>query len=257
MRLRLTLNCRPNTTLSLNYHYALQAVIYKVLESADPQFSHWLHEHGYEASGKNFKLFTFSELRGTPFFIDKIRKTIQYQGTSLSWQVSFHVDEGLEKFVMGLFQNQTMEVVTPDGRAHFTVQGVEMLPSPTFTETLRFRATSPICISEQTDNDKQPQYLHPTHDNFERLFFSNLKNKHEAITHETLPITNNPLLMILSEPRMKGLTTYKKNLDRPIKTIGYTFDFEVTAPKEWLRVGFDAGFGGKNSGGFGFCEILK
>ena len=264
MRLKLTLNCRPNSVLSLNYQYALQAVIYKVLESADPVFSHWLHEHGYEASGKNFKLFTFSELRGTPFFIDKIRKTIQFQGNTLMWQVSFHVDEGIEKFVMGLFQNQTLEVVTPDGRAHFTVQGVEMLPPPPFAETLRFRATSPICISEQTETDKQPQYLHPSHENFERLFFSNLKNKHEAITHypspithEILPITHHPLLMILSEPRMKGLTTYKKDLDRPIKTIGYTFDFEVTAPVAWLRIGYDAGFGGKNSSGFGFCEILK
>ncbi len=267
MRLKLILNCRPNSVLSLNYQYALQAVIYKVLESADPVFSHWLHEQGYETSGKNFKLFTFSELRGTPFFIDKIRKTIQFQGNTLTWQVSFHVDEGVEKFVMGLFQNQTLEVVTPDGRTHFTVQGVEMLPPPPFTETMRFRATTPICIPEQTDTDKQPQYRSPEHENFERLFFTNLKNKHEAstlpMTNNPLPITNNPLpmtnhsLLILSQPRMKGLSTYKKDLDRPIKTIGYTFDFEVTAPVAWMKVGYDAGFGGKNSGGFGFCEVLK
>jgi CRISPR/Cas system endoribonuclease Cas6 (RAMP superfamily) len=31
----------------------------------------------------------------------------------------------------------------------------------------------------------------------------------------------------------------------------------VTAPSAWLRLGFDAGFGGKNSGGFGFCEVLN
>ena len=147
------------------------------------------------------------------------------------------MDEGLEKFVMGLFQNQTLEVVTPDGRAHFTVQGVEMLPPPPFTDTMRFRATSPICISEQTDNDKQPQYLPPWHNHFEKLFFSNLENKCKAINPDYASPITQYALQILSEPRMKGLTTYKKNLDRPIKTIGYTFDFEVTAPVAWLRVG--------------------
>ena len=271
MRLKLILNCRSNSTLSLNYHYALQAVIYKVLERADPEFSHWLHERGYEASGKNFKLFTFSELRSTPFFIDKQAQTICFRGNTVAWQVSFCVDEGMEKFITGLFQNQTLEVVTPNGRVHFTVQGVEILPPPILTETMRFKATMPICIPEQTDTDKQPQYRSPLHNHFEKLFFSNLKNKYDAITHHLLPITHDlspithhplptthhPSLMILSEPHMKGLTTYKKSLDRPIKTIGYTFDFEVTAPIEWLRVGYDAGFGGKNSGGFGFCEILK
>ena len=268
MRLKLILNCRSNSTLSLNYHYALQAVIYKVLERADPEFSHWLHERGYEASGKNFKLFTFSELRSTPFFIDKQAQTICFRGNTVAWQVSFCVDEGMEKFITGLFQNQTLEVVTPNGRVHFTVQGVEILPPPILTETMRFKATMPICIPEQTDTDKQPQYRSPLHNHFEKLFFSNLKNKYDAITHHlspithginngTSPTTHHPSLMILSEPHMKGLTTYKKSLDRPIKTIGYTFDFEVTAPIEWLRVGYDAGFGGKNSGGFGFCEVLK
>ena len=269
MRLKLTLNCQPNSTLSLNYHYALQAVIYKVLERADPQFSHWLHEKGYEASGKNFKLFTFSELRGAPFFIDKQAQTISFRGNTVTWQVSFCVDAAVEKFITGLFQNQVLEVVTPDGRVHFTVQGVEMLALPPFTPTMRFRATMPICVSEQTETDKQPQYRAPSHENFERLFFNNLKNKYEA-THNSLPITNYPLtivdaplpithnqLRILTEPRMKGLSVYKKNLPRPIKTIGYTFEFEVTAPSEWLRVGFEAGFGVQNSGGFGFCEVLN
>jgi CRISPR-associated endoribonuclease Cas6 len=256
MRLKLTLNHRPNSTLSLNYHYALQAVIYKVLERADPEFSHWLHEKGYEASGRKFKLFTFSELRGLPFFMDKQAQTICFRGNTVTWQVSFCVDKDVEKFITGLFQNQVLEVATPAGRVQFTVQGVEMLPPPPVHETMRFKATMPICISEQTETDKQPQYLNPTHPHFERLFFSNLQHKYEAAFGASpLPITNYSL-HILTEPRMKGLTTYKKSLDRPIKTIGYTFDFEVTAPSAWLRLGFDAGFGGKNSGGFGFCEVL-
>jgi CRISPR-associated endoribonuclease Cas6 len=256
MRLKLTLAYKPTAVISLNYAYALQAVIYKVLESADPQFSHWLHEHGYETSGRNFKLFTFSELRGIPFVIDKTTKTIAYKGNTLTWQVSFCVEEGVEKFISGLFQNQKLDVVTPDGRIQFMVQGVEMLKAPEFEETMRFRAITPICIAEQTEHDKYPQYRSPLDASFESLFFSNLDNKTKAVFGSS-PTPSLLNLKLLSEPRMKGLLTYKKHLSRPIKTIGYTFDFEVTAPIEWLMVGYKSGFGGKNSSGFGFCEELK
>ena len=258
MRLKLILACRSNGTLSLNYHYALQAVIYKVLERADPVFSHWLHEHGYDATGHNFKLFTFSELRGLPFQIDRERQTIRFESNLVEWQVSFYVDEQVEKFVMGLFQQQRLEVVTPEGRIDFDVQNVEILPKQSFSETMRFRATMPICISEQTVTDKQAQYRPPSHENFERLFFNNLKRKYQAFTNQQ-GVENTPALSlkILSTPRMKGLTTIKRTMPRPTKTIGYIFDFEITAPVEWLRIGYYAGFGGKNSSGFGFCEILR
>ena len=266
MRLKLTLQCRPNSVLSLNYQYALQAVIYKVLERADPVFSHWLHEKGYEASGKLFKLFTFSDLQGLPYGIDRYAQTICFQGSTVYWQVSFCVDKDVEKFIVGLFQNQQLEVVTPNGKVVFTVQGVEMLSPPPFGDTMRFKAITPICLSEQTDTDKQAQYRDPAHPNFEKLFFGNLENKCKAAYGDNSPnpsITKSlnhaitQSLKILTAPRMKGLMTYKKNLARPIKTIGYTFDFEVTADPAWLRVAYDAGFGIKNSGGFGFCEVVN
>ena len=265
MRLKLILACRSNGTLSLNYHYALQAVIYKVLERADPVFSHWLHEHGYDATGHNFKLFTFSELRGTPFHINKERQTIQFQGNRVEWRVSFYVAEQVEKFVMGLFQQQRLKVITPDGRIDFDVQNVEILPKPTFSDTMRFRATMPICISEQTETDKQAQYRPPSHENFERLFFNNLKRKYQAANgfentglriENAIPHPQLSTLKILNTPRMKGLTTIKRTMLRPTKTIGYIFDFEITAPVEWLQMGYYAGFGGKNSSGFGFCEVF-
>jgi CRISPR-associated endoribonuclease Cas6 len=256
MRLKLTLNHRPNVVLSLNYAYALQAVIYKVLERADPQFSRWLHERGYEVSGRNFKLFTFSELRGLPFFIDKNAKTIEYRGNTLTWYVSFCVDEGVETFISGLFQDQILEVMTPEGRIHCTVAGVEMQTLPEFEETMQYRALTPICITEQSDTDKYPQFRSPLDATFEQLFFNNLDYKTKAAFGSS-PTPTELGFRLLSEPRMKGLLTHKRHLLKPIKTIGYTFDFELTAPIEWQMLGYNAGFGGKNSSGFGFCDILK
>lgn len=256
MRLKLTLHHKPNAVLSLNYAYALQALIYKVLERADPRFSHWLHERGYEVSGRNFKLFTFSELRGLPFFIDKAAKTIKYQGNTLTWYVSFCVDEGVEAFISGLFKNQTLGIMTPEGRIDCTVEGVEMQTLPNFEETMRYRALTPICLTEQSENDKYPQFRSPLDSTFEQLLFNNLEYKTKAAFGSS-PTPSVLGFKLLSEPRMKGLLTYKRHLAKPIKTIGYTFDFELTAPVEWQMLGYNAGFGGKNSSGFGFCELLK
>lgn len=258
MRLKLTLNYRPDSTLSLNYHYALQAVIYKVLERADPVFSNWLHEYGYEGTGeKKFKLFAFSPLEGYPYFIDKHKQTIIFRGDTVIWQVSFYVDEGMEKFISGLFQNQIFDVVTPAGRTQFTVQSVEMLAPPNFSTTMRFRATSPICIAEKDENHKHKQYRTPNDVNYDNLFFGNIKDKHKSVNKDSTNDAPTPTLKILSEPRMKGLTLYKKEAAETTKTIGYTFDFEITAPETWLRAGYDAGFGSNNPIGFGFCEVLK
>ena len=97
MRLKLKLTTKPNGTISANYAYALQAVIYKVLEQADPVFSEWLHERGYEASGKKFKLFTFDLLRGE-YRIQRDTNTISFPTGNVEWCVSFCVEETLEKF---------------------------------------------------------------------------------------------------------------------------------------------------------------
>jgi CRISPR-associated endoribonuclease Cas6 len=264
MRLKLQLNCRPNGVLSFNYHYALQAVIYKTLQRADPVFSHWLHEKGYEASGKKrFKLFTFSDLNGLykPNFQDQ---TLQFQTNSVEWIISFCVDSAMEKFISGLFQNQRLTVATPKGKIDFEVANIEIMETPLFTDTMRFRAMMPICISEQQEGRPQAKYLAPDEPNYNTLFLSNLANKYRAATGNTEggqdvgfgTSNGGNYLKILSEPRKRGLDTVKADLNRPIKVIGYTYDFEISAPIEWLKVGYTAGFGKSSSGGFGMGRIL-
>ena len=257
MRLKLTLNCRPNSELSLNYHYALQAVIYKVLEGADPVFSSWLHEHGYQSNDgkRQFRLFTFSDLKGL-YKLDFERQTIRFPSGSLEWIISFCVDATVEKFVVGIFQNQKFTVATSGGRIAFEVRGIEILVPPVFTETMKFRTLMPICIAEQQPDRAQPKYLAPDEPNYEKLFLSNLDNKCQAAFGKKIDATN-ARLKILSAPRKRGMEKQKSELDRPIKLIGYNFDFELTAPIDWLCVGYDAGFGKSTSAGFGFCGVVR
>jgi CRISPR-associated endoribonuclease Cas6 len=264
MRLKLNLKCHPNGKLSINYHYALQAVIYKVLQQSDPEFSAWLHNKGYEAFGeKRFKLFTFGDLTGL-YDLDSINQTIQFKTDTIEWQLSFCVDAAVEKFITGLFQNQKLTVITPNGRIDFTVQGVEIIEPPSVfknvqdgeTTSIIFRTIMPICISEKRESQKYAQYLNPDEENYKDLFFGNLESKCKAaLGHIPLPSALD--FKVLRCGNKRGLETLKANLEQPIKTIGYNYRFQLTAPVEWLRIGYESGFGKSNSSGFGMCEVLS
>ena len=258
MRLKLILQTQPNSVLAYNHHYALMAVIYKIIERADPVFSHWLHERGYDARGnKKFKLFTFGLLTGRPFRRDDVRKLLLFPTGVVEWEVSFCVDNQIEKFVEGLFKNQVLEVVAEGTKVVFQVQGVEIMPKPVFTETMRFSAKTGICLPEKTENDRYPQFRSPDDASFKTLFFNNLAAKvQSAFPNQEMRPPQYLDLKILSEPRKWSAIVPQEGSDRPIRTIGYKFDFEVTASAEWLELGYFSGFGKGASGGFGYCDVL-
>ena len=58
MRLKLTLQHRPNQVLPINYQYLISSWVYRTLESANAEFATQLHEYGYDFRGKQYKLFT-------------------------------------------------------------------------------------------------------------------------------------------------------------------------------------------------------
>ena len=48
--------------IPINYQYMLSAWIYKVLNTGNPEIASWLHQQGFKADNKHFRLFTFSKL---------------------------------------------------------------------------------------------------------------------------------------------------------------------------------------------------
>ncbi len=250
MRLKLNLGCARNSAISMDYQFAQRAVIYHTLQQADPAFSRWLHAQGYDASGKNFKLFTFGGLRGA---FDRTTIEMRFPRGESEWQVSFCIEKQMENFVTGLFRNQTFDIVAGRTKTTFEVQSVEILNDPPFVETMRFRARTGICIVEKTEAMRHAQYLRPDNPMFSELFFQNLRDKATIVLGEQPP----PQYLdfkLLSEPKKWSTKTPKDG--HLINTIGYQCDFELTAPADWLSVGYASGFGSKNSGGFGFCEVI-
>ena len=214
-KLSLELTNKKQNLLPLNYQYELSAWIYKVLHYGSPDFSRWLHDHGFLNDRKQFRLFTFSNL-AIP-----------------------------ERKVMGDRLSQVP----------FRVVAVEAMPEPEFRVTMTFTAISPLLISFKKPEDRYARYLSPPDPEYSTLFFRNLKEKQIAFTGKPCDFDEKAgNFKQLSEPRKKGILI-KADTPMQSKLIGYQYDFKLTAPVELIRLCYYTGFGENNSFGFGCVEV--
>jgi len=273
MRFKLTLESNPgnNNILPLNYQYELSAWIYKVLNYGSEEFAEWLHKEGYTNDYKNFKLFTFSNLIIPKYQIKSDRMQIDSRINEL--YVSFYPIESLEYFISGIFKNQQFTIGDKKSKADFTVNNVEKLPEQEFNSTMEFKALSPILISyKNNENQKYAEYKHPEDDNYGDLLIKNLVEKYNAFyeAEEANPFgVRNPErvkpletdnfdyeLKTLTKPKSR-LIIIKSGTKQESKLRGYLYNFRIKAPAELIRLGYYAGFGEKNSLGFGCGEIVE
>lgn len=268
MRFKLILSKLSNhNRLPLNYQYELSAWIYKVLAEASPQFSAFLHERGYRYGSKQFKLFTYGSLEVERYSLDKAQERLIIHSETVSLQVSFCLEEAASTFITGLFMNQQVGIGDKLSQVDFVVSGVEAMQTPSFTERMYFRTLSPLCLStaEERNGKLMPQYLSPEDKRFEKLLFDNLLHKFMAAPQFALAVAHDkdslqaesPMhFELLSQPKAR-LITIKRGTPQETKVKGYLFDFTLQAPATLLEFGYQAGFGEKNSMGFGCLEVRE
>lgn len=266
MRFKLSLSkITAASRLPLNYQYELSAWIYKVLAEASPAFSAFLHQQGYRHGSKQFKLFTYSSLEVEKYSIDKAQQRLIILSDTITLQISFCLEEAASTFITGLFMNQQVSIGDKLSRVEFVVSSVEALPQPSFTERMHFQTISPLCLSavEERNGRLMPQYLSPEDKRFEKLLFDNLVHKFLSAPQLVLAIAqekeslqrDSPMhFELLSMPKAR-LITIKTSTPQETKVKGYLFDFAVQAPATLMEFGFQAGFGEKNSMGFGCVEV--
>ena len=92
MRIKIVADVGNGLTLPINYNHLLAGVVYRFLAESDPEYASFLHNEGYAAAEKRFKLFTFSQLMAERRRItgDRI-----HFGSTLVWQVSSPVERFL------------------------------------------------------------------------------------------------------------------------------------------------------------------
>ena len=252
MRIKITCDIGEGIRLPINYNYFLTGVIYQFLRESDPEYAQFLHQDGYELENRHFKLFTFSQLMAKR---REIRGDQIHFRSPLTWYVSSSQEPFLQNFAAALMQTGILQVE----RQRLRVRDVEVLRQPHFERQMTFRCLSPITMSTVRERaDKLvTHYCLPDDPQFSELVRQNLIRKYVAV-HQQPPgeksfaMTFDQEYIDKRKGRVTRLVDYKG-----IKIRGVVSPFHVIGAPALIRVGYECGFGDKNSAGFGMVEILK
>ncbi len=248
--------------LPINYQYELSSAIYRIVDQADSDFAEFLHQQGYRANGKPFRLFTFSRLFFKGFKVLPESGRIEHFGKEVAFEVSFLVDRIAEEFIKGLFQHQEIFLGDKISGTTYQVQRIEAVAKPLFLTTMRYRCLSPILAKRKRESGGE-DYLNPLDRGYSDLILENLLSKSLALS-QSLTTNDNCLsedrpnlsLEVLGKVFKNGVTI-KQLTPQQTKLIGYSYEFELTAPVELQEIGYYAGFGHLGSQGFGCVEVKE
>lgn len=253
--------------LSPNYNYPVSSAIYNLLKFGSSEFATFLHNIGYKNAGKSYKLFTYA-LRLDKFIINS--NTIKLLEPTCQLIISSPlIEKFIKNFIIGTFQKQKIEIVESGIKTVFNIEQIEALPEPQINSKEKFVMLSPIILSTKVkNNDRLEQYYFRYNDpinEINRVLNGNLINKYEVINNKNytgngVKITWDENYIQNMEKRKKRITkkvTIRKYDDLKIDLIANQLPFAIEGDTELIKVGYDCGFGEKNSLGFGLVKLNR
>ncbi len=285
MRLQLTCSLSGKSTrLPYNYNYAINGWINKVLSKANGDLATFLHSEGYRDGQKTFKFFTFSQPDLRPYVRRQDLKVFELQGDSFTLEVAFWVDEVLKTFVKGLFLHQEGFLGDQRNGLEFVVSQIQLLESPKFPETVRYKTLSPVLIKKFLAGQEYEQHLSPEFmqlsegqqalfkqqlgDNAEKDYANFYRNCIESNIQEKMRIYSSVLAgqadrqeqnieFQLLESGKSKLIHIKPGQADGTRLKAYYMTFQLTALPEVHELIYEAGLGDNCSMGLGCLEVLK
>lgn len=259
MRIKIIATKTKPTNIPYNYQYVLHAAIYDLIRKSSKEYSKFLHDVGFVEGERHIKLFTFSKL-----FFHSYK--ITPKGFNFVNQFTFYfstpIPKSFETFVLGIFSDQKITLNFGEKENVFLIKNVEVLPDIDFHNTMKMKCLSPIVIStnnseEFTGKQHFLDYMRPK----ERiLFIENMKNnlltKYRLVHNckfegsQDFEFGFDPNYIVKRNGRISKLITFKNN----IKIIAMEAPFTIKADTELIKIGYECGFGEKNSAGFGMVE---
>ena len=260
MRITLELSHRKRTvTLPINNSHLISSLIYNIVDKSSSEYAERLHNQGYRLQNRAFKLFTFS-----PLYPGNRRKWVMHEnGTMSTAEALLHVtisspkEEFIEHLVIGLLHEPYVWI----GNERFRVETVRKLDQPELTGDMEFIMLSPLVCTTKREPDQYPQYLYPGDQEFERVLLENLCRKYQALHGRSFSCESGQFDFAIDEAyveRMHGkvqkLITLKEGRSDETKIKGTLAPFRLRAPRELMEIGYECGFGEKNSMGFGMVK---
>ena len=250
MRIKILSDVGSGITLPINYNHLLAGVIYRFLAESNPEYAFFLHNEGYGTEQRRFKLFTFSQLMAERRRIT--HEKIHFRST-LTWYVSSPVETFLSHFADTLLTEGKLTL-----RGHqLAVKDVTVPRTPRFQSEMRFRCLSPIVMStvREREGRQSMHYCLPDDPALSDLIRQNLIRKHKVIHNrpphdDTLTFQFDENYIAKRQGRVTRLIDFKG-----IKIKGVMCPLTVSGSPELIQIGYECGFGDKNSAGFGMVEI--
>lgn len=267
MRIKLTIQpIEQKCAIPINYQYPISAAIYQILNNASPEYAEFLHEKGYiSPNGKPLKLFTFSRIWCPT--IKRIAATLVIKNRSNCYfQIaSPMLEDFVQNFVIGLFQQQQIEIGGPAAVGKFIVNQVETLAEPEFTSETKFVCLAPIVASAKHEHrgKETSYYIRPDDPQLGEAIRKNLVQKFQTIYHHAP--NDEKLVLIFDEnylqrkggyDKISKLITIKEGDEAETQIKCFIAPFTLNGSVELIRAAYDCGIGEKNSLGFGMIEVV-
>jgi CRISPR-associated endoribonuclease Cas6 len=263
MRIKLRLDAStPSGLLPFDYAYALTALIYRTLEVSSSTYSAFLHDQGYHLpdKGKPFKLFTFSQLQPERYRVEP--GGLRLLTAAITWQISSPMIEFVEHLADGLLRRGRVELSLGSLQLPLEVSSVETLAAPVFSERMAFKCLSPLVATTKREHNGKLSTHYYRHDDpaLPEALRQNLIRKYRLI-HGYEPEHTDFILRFDSDyVRKKNSDIYKlvqyRARGQVTQIKGILAPFVAGGSPELIQAGYEAGFGEKNSMGFGMAEIL-
>lgn len=250
--MRVAIHLRPLETLTLTPHYneVLQGFIYHNMDRA---LARQVHNQGFTAGTRTFRLFTFSRLQGEGRYDAATKKLVFAPGTNLSFQIASSQAELLASLADTMLKASEVRLAM----ASCAVREIAVPPPPPRTSgVVAVRALSAITAystDTQVNGRKRTRYYAPHDAVWPAQITANLRHKAlaagwDSVVLETLETRISPLRI---RPQDRKVTYYR---DTVIEAWMGTYRLEL--PPALLELALDTGLGSKNSQGFGMVEVI-
>ena len=267
MRLALTLKPVNSKLISANYNYSLSSAIYKLLKFGSPDFSAFLHDKGFVLNERQYKLFTFALRLGK---IKIFNNVFHIEQNRIKLYISSpKIEDFVKNFVIGTFKFKKIELLANNTLSDLLIEQAELVPEPNFYGKMRFLLLSPLVLTSVKErNGVMRQYFYRYNDDIKELeekLNNNLINKYKLINGKDytgngvefnwdMDYINNK---IKKGKRISKRVLITREIDNPISIIGMEAPFYLKGDNELIKIGYDCGFGEKNSMGFGMAAVAK
>ncbi|MBU2444244.1 MAG: CRISPR-associated endoribonuclease Cas6 [Bacteroidetes bacterium] len=263
MRLKLKLKAKESpAVIPVNYQYYFSAAVYLLLKFGSPEFSKFLHDQGFNLNGKKFKLFVFGLRLNKPVMRDGLFFLNDSQCELII--SSPLIETFIRHFVLGTFEKQNIFINYQERSTKFLIHEVEMIPSPQFTSEMKFEMLSPLTVSTMIKKNERviPYYYRYDDSNLTQAIKNNLLKKYKLLYNSDLTPAHFDFEFNKDEIERKmgnisKLITVAEGTPQQSKVKAIQCGFRIKTNPELVKVGYDCGFGEKNSMGFGLVKVHK